>query len=212
MPHAPGLHLFTRSAGLSVLLVTDGGLTLRWTIDRSRCVWLQFNDGARCPATSLDDALPLPSSVTIAALCNLETVERPSADELAGRLAADHVIDEETGEILVEAGQRVSDRTNFAAVVAPVELVVTEHEPRVRAIEATRSLANRDWLIDPFQAALVALDKESADAIRSGEIPIGPRCARALDDLVSDRERGATTLTSADLVHIWLQFSSETSR
>lgn len=190
-----------------MLLVTDDGLTLRWTIDRSRSVWLQFNDGARCPAVALDDALALPESAVIAALCNVETVERPSGTELAGRLAVEHVIDEETGEILVEAGQRVSDRVSFAAVTAPIELVVTEHEPRVRSIEATREQANRDWLIDPLGAALVGLDPSTANAIRSGNILIGPKCAAALDELVAERERECTTLTSADLVYIWLQFA-----
>ncbi|MFO0559730.1 MAG: hypothetical protein U0269_17050 [Polyangiales bacterium] len=212
MSHAPGLHLFARSAGLVVVLVTDNGLTLRWTIDRDRCVWLQLDNGARCPALALDSALALPTSVVIAAACNVESVERPARGELVGRMVANDVIDEETGEVLVEASQRVSDRVDFAAVSAPVELVVTEHEARARCLEATRAEANRNWIVAPFGAALDGLVENVATAVRSGEIPIGPRCASALDDLVGDRERGATTLTSADLVHIWLQFSSETSR
>jgi hypothetical protein len=142
-------------------------------------VWLQCNDGARCPALALDDALPLRTAVVIAALCNVETVERPSGDELLGRVVASHVVDEETGEILVEAGLHVGERANFSAVTAPIELVVTEHEPRVRCLEATRITANRNWIVAPFGAALDGLVENVATAIRSREIPIGPRCARA---------------------------------
>lgn len=192
-----------------MLLVTDGGLTLRWSRDRDGSVWLQCDDGPKFPALSLDSALGVCTSDIIAALLGVEHLDRADASSrsLVGRVAADDIVDEETGEILVEAGMAIAEHAGLHRAAEPIALVVTEHSSRAQCFGATRAQANRDWLIDPFGAALVGLEPSTADAIRSGKVPIGARCAAALDELVAERERESTTLTSADLVYIWLQFA-----
>jgi hypothetical protein len=213
MPRAPGLYTLPRAAapGFSLLLVTDSGHELRFAADRAGVVQAQLDDGPKFNALALSGALGVATDELFRALF---TVEPLAADALhEGRIVAEDVVNEETGEVIVEHGHRVPRGVDVSAVTASVAVVATEHEARARRLSATCEERARMWDTDPFGEAILSADENMGRQLRAGELELGPRCRAALEALQPRAEHPLpTTLTPTDLVHIWLQFSEDVRR
>jgi hypothetical protein len=234
---APGLYEVARKTppGFSLLIVCDDGLQARFSVERST-VMVQFGRGARVSVYALHDALRLRSDELIEALCarrvvhgagrtvafaarlepgdRLEDAAESTAtdgaqplDSLAGRVAATDIVDNDTGLILSEPGQRIersalsrggwrTDET-FPSLLGPFALVEPEHEARAALVFATCRESEGDRL-----RADLGLGEARAERVLRGELALGPRCRAALDEAF-----GCSTpddnLGAQDLVAIW---------
>jgi hypothetical protein len=213
MPRAPGLYTLPRAAapGFSLLLVTDSGRELRFAADRSGVVRAQIDEGPAINALALSGTLGMATDELFRALFTLEHLAPDAVDE--GRVVAQDVVNEETGEVIVALGLRVRAGVDMSTVATCVAVVAIEHEARARLLSATCEERDRWWRDDPIREAIAAADENMAAQLRAGELELGPRCRAALEALHPNEEHPLpTTLTPTDLVHIWLQFSVDVRR